>query len=319
MKSRRRSLLAAAAVLLTGGGLRLGIEQAMTEDFRAQGLLSEPLEIGMREKLGQNSSAVALAGLRTLVATFTHLKVTESFSYQKWPELEKAINTTVQLAPRGTYYWDIGGWHIGINASAWYRHESGLPPLRARAEARRWVEKGREFFERGLRNNPDDWRLAAALGNLCSDPYRFPDDSRAAAAYARAVATGQAPLYVRRARLIADARAAEDPAGTLAEIHGLLAEQANRVPTLLCLAYALECRLQPPADPAARALEIFGSEEKALRNLGGYFLNLHERLPMNGVETAVRLLEHRRQIPPEDPRSFIFKREQLPADPAPFR
>lgn len=319
MSPRRRPLLAAAFVLLASGGLRLGFEEGLTESFRRDGLLDRPLEIGLREKIGQNSSAVALAGLRTLVATFTHLQATDDFYATRWTDLAKAMDTTVQLAPRASYYWDIGGWHIGINASAWYRHESGLPPLRARAEARRWVEKGREFFERGLRNNPDDWRLAAALGNLCSDPYRFPDDSRAAAAYARAVATGQAPLYVRRARLIADARASEDPAGTLAEIHGLLAEQVNRVPTLLCLAYALECRLQPPADPVARALEIFGGEEKALRNLGGYFLNLHERLPMNGVETAVRLLEHRRQIPPEDPRSFIFKREQLPADPAPFR
>lgn len=319
MKPRLRPTLAAALVLLAAGGLRLGFEQRLTESFRRDGLLDRPLEIGLREKIGQNSSAVALAGLRTLVATFTHLQATDDFYATRWTDLAKAMDTTVQLAPRASYYWDIGGWHIGINASAWYRHESGLPPLRARAEARRWVEKGREFFERGIRNNPDDWRLSAALGNLCSDPYRFPDDDRAAAAYARAVATGQAPLYVQRARLIADARAAKDPAKTLAEIRQLLTHPPNRVPTLLCLAYALECRLQPPADPTARALEIFGNEEKALRNLGGYFLNVHERLPMHGVETAVRVLEHRRDIAPDDPRSFIFKRDQLPPRPDELR
>lgn len=319
MKPRCRPLFAAAFVLLAAGGLRLGFEQALTESFRRDGLLDRPLEIGLREKIGQNSSAVALAGLRTLVATFTHLQATDDFYATRWTDLAKAMDTTVQLAPRASYYWDIGGWHIGINASAWYRHESGLPPLRARAEARRWVEKGREFFERGLRNNPDDWRLAAALGNLCSDPYRFPDDSRAAAAYAQAVSTGKAPLHVHRARLIADARTAGDPAKTLNEIHHLLAEPRNRVPTLLCLAYALECRLQPPADPTARALEIFGNEEKALRNLGGYFLNVHERLPMNGVETAVRMLEHRLRIPADDSRSFIFKRDQLPPRPDELR
>ena len=109
MKSRRRPLFAAAAVLLVAGALRMPVEQAMTRDFREHGLLSRPLELGLREKIGQNSSAVALAGLRTLVATFTHLKVTECFSGQRWPELEKAMNTTVQLAPRRAYYWDLGG------------------------------------------------------------------------------------------------------------------------------------------------------------------------------------------------------------------
>ncbi|TAE78109.1 MAG: hypothetical protein EAZ65_03135 [Verrucomicrobia bacterium] len=319
MNPRLRPPLLAALVLLAAGGLRLGIEQSVSESFRRDGLLDEPLEIGLREKIGQNSSAVALAGLRTLVATFTHLQATDDFYSTRWTDLAKAMETTVQLAPRASYYWDIGGWHIGVNASAWYRTESGLPPLRARAESRRWVEKGREFFERGIRNNPYDWRLAAALGSLCSDSYRFPDDKRAAAAYARAAASGEAPLSVHRARLIAEARAAEHPERTLAEIRQLLREPRNRVPTLLCLAYTLERRLEAPADPLARTLEIFGTQEKALRNLGGYLLNIHDRLPMDGVETAVRLLEHHQQIPPEDPRSFIFKRDHLPEQLSPFR
>jgi hypothetical protein len=309
---RRRTLLAAAVVLLAAGALRLPLEQAMTEDFRERGLLSPPLEIGLREKIGQNSSAVALSGLRTLVATFTHLKATECFSRTRWTDLEKAMETTVQLAPRSAYYWDIGGWHIGVNASTWYRNEAGLPELRARAESRRWVEKGRAFFERGIQNNPADWRLHAALGNACSDSFRYPDDLRAEKAYAAALATGDAPAYVGRARLIAEARNGKDPAATLAKVRELLNVPNNRVPTLLCLAYSLEYKLQPPPDPVARAIEIFGSEEKALRNFGDYFLNIYDRLPTDGVETAVRLLEYRKNILPQDLRSFIRKREEIP-------
>lgn len=319
MRSRRRPLLLAAAVLLTAGFVRLHVEEAMTANFREQGLLSPPLELELKEKLGQNSSAVALAGLRTLVATFTHLNVTDCFSRQKWLELEKAMNTTVQLAPRGTYYWDIGGWHIGTNASTYYRSEAGLPELRARAEAKRWVLKGREFFERGIRNNPDDWRLRVALGNLCSDPFRYPDDALAAEAYARAVATGQAPPSVRRALFRAEVRSGTNPEKSLAEVRELLADPRNRVPTLLCIAYVLEARFDPPEDPVARAVEFFGSEEKALRNLGSYFLNIHDRLPMDGVELAVRLLEYRRGIRPGDPQSFIRKLEELPDRSALYR
>jgi hypothetical protein len=319
MKSRRRPLFAAAAVLLAAGALRMPVERRLTGTFREEGLLSRPLEIGLREKLGQNSSAIALAGLRTLVATFTHLKVTECFSQQRWPDLEKAMNTTVQLAPRGTYYWDIGAWHIGTNASTYYRAEAGLPELRARAEARRWVAKGREFYQRGIRNNPDDWRLRAALGNLCSDVFRYPDDALAADAYAGAVATGKAPPGVHRALLIAEVRAGRNPEKSLAQVRELLAAPGNRVPTLLCIRYVLERRVDPSGDPVARAVEIFGSEEKALRNLGSYFLNIYDRLPMEGVETVVRLLEYRRGIPPADPRSFIRQRDELPARPTRYR
>jgi hypothetical protein len=231
MKSRRRPLLLAAAVLMTAGFVRMHLEESMTADFRKQGLLSQPLELELKEKLGQNSSAVALAGLRTLVATFTHIKVTECFSHQKWPELEKAMNTTVQLAPRGTYYWDIGGWHIGTNASTYYRSEAGLPELRARAEAKRWVAKGREFFERGIRNNPDDWRLRVALGNLCSDPFRYPDDALAVEAYAGAVATGEAPPSVHRALFFAQVRAGSDPVQSRAQVRELLANP-RKIPSM---------------------------------------------------------------------------------------
>jgi len=314
MKSRRRPLLRAAAVLLVAGLLRLPVEQAMTEDFQAHGLLSPPLEIGMREKLGQNSSAIALAGLRTLVATFTHLKATDSFSRENWLELEQAMNTTVQLVPRGSYYWDIGGWHIGVNASAHYFNAYGrqLPELRARAEAKRWVAKGREFLARGIRNNPDDWRLRVALGNLYADSFRYPDDALAAEAYAGAVATGEAPISVDRALFFARVRAGSDPAESLARVRELLKDRRNRVPTLLCIAYVLEHRLDPPEDPVARAVEIFGSEEKALRNLGSYFLNIHDRMPMDGVELAVRLLEYQRGIRPDDKISYIRRLEEIP-------
>jgi len=319
MKSRRRPLFTAAAVLLAAGALRMPFEQAMTESFRKQGLLSQPLELELKEKLGQNSSAIALAGLRTLVASFTQLKVTEHFSRQQWPDLERAMNTTVQLAPRGTYYWDIGAWHFAYNASTHYREEAGLPELRARAEARRWVVKGREFYRRGIRNNPDDWQLHTRYGMLCSDVFRFPDDALAVEAYTGAVATGKADPQVRRALMFAEVRVGKNPEKSLAEVRELLKDPRNRVPTLLCIRYVLEQKLHPTDDPVGRAVEIFGSQEKALRNLGSYFLNIYERYPMEGVETVVRLLEYHKGIRPDDPRSFAFQRDQLPARPTRYR
>lgn len=309
MKSRRPLL--AAAVLLVAGVLRLPVEKALTKDFQEQGLLSAPLEIGLRERIGQNSSAIALAGLRTLVATFAHLQATGYFSECAWADVESSMETAAQLSPHGPYYWDMGAWHMAYNAASWYRLDSGLPPIRARAEARRWVAKGRHFYERGIANNPDDWQLPSLLGQLLSDARREPDDQAAVEAFRKAVATGKAPPHIHRQRFFAEARAEADPREILAAVRALLATPGNRVPTLLGLQYTLEYQVHEPEDPAALALGIFGSEEKALRNLGDYYVNnLLDRMPERGVEAAIRVLEGRRGISPEDRRSFIRQKDE---------
>jgi hypothetical protein len=314
MKSRRRAILAALAVLAAGGYVRMHLEDGATKEFRREGLLSEPLEIDVREKIGQNSAVVALAGLRTLVASFASLRATEQFTNTEWPELDESVNTTVQLSPRTNYYWDIGGWHLAYNAAASYRNDPDLSHLRAEAEARRWVNKGKEFFERGTRNNPGDWRLATALGNLYSSPYHFPEDEKAVSAYSRAWATGKADPRVRRNLLQARARVGEDPAVLLAELRDILqSDPRSAVPSMLALRYVLEAKISPPDDPVARAVEIFGSEERALRILGSYFTDYLDRMPQTGVETALRLLERRKGIAPDSPESNIRLREELSA------
>jgi hypothetical protein len=314
MKSRRRPILIALAVLLAGGGVRLHWEDGATKQFRRDGLLSEPLDIDVREKIGQNSAVVALAGLRTLVASFASLRATEQFTNTEWPELDESVNTTVQLSPKTGYYWDIGGWHLAYNAAAFYRNDPNLSSLRAQAEARRWVEKGRQFFERGTRNNPDNWRLAAALGNLYSSSYHFPDDEKAVSAYARAWATGKADPRVRRNLLQARARTGEDPAVLLAELRDILkSDPSSAVPSMLALRYVLEAKMTPPEDPVARAVAIFGSEERALRILGAYFTDYLDRMPQTGVETVIRLLEGRAGVAPDSRKSYIRQRKELSA------
>ena len=309
MKSRRP--LIALAALLVAGAVRLPVEQAMTKDLQGIGLLSPPLEPDMKKRIGQNSWAIALAGLRTFVATIAHLQATEAFGACNWSKVENSMETAAEFSPRGTYYWDMGAWHMAYNASSWYRHDSKLPPVRAKAESQRWIEKGRRFYERGIANNPGDWQLPAMLGQLLSDPRRDPDDKAAAEAFRKAVATGKAPAQIHRQQFFAEARAGADPAEMLASVRALLETPGNRVPTLLCLRYTLEYQAHEPEDPAALALEIFGTEEKALRSLGDYYVNnVLDRMPERGVEAAIRMLEGRRGISPEDRRSFIRQKEE---------
>ena len=299
----------AIAVLLAAGWVRMPFEQRLTEGFRREGLLSEPLEIGLRERIGQNSSVVALAGLRSLVATFAHLRATESFSKQEWGKVGDSMETAVQLAPRDIFYWDMGSWHMAYNASSSALSDGDVSPLLAKAESKRWVVKGREFLERGIRNNPDDWRLYATLGRLLSDANRMPDPAAAEEAYAKAIVLGNAPPSLERRRLYAEASAGKDPARTLENVRRILMEPGSRTPTMLSILYSLEYQNSPPDDPLDLALAVFGTEEKALRNLGDYYVDVRESYPITGVAAGIRRLEGRKGISPDDEASYIWQRK----------
>ncbi|WP_035608765.1 hypothetical protein [Haloferula sp. BvORR071] len=313
MISRRLVHITALLVMLAGGALRLPLEARLTAKFRDQGLLAKPIDIDLREKIGQEKWSVALAGLRTLVAGFSALRATEQFHNTDWPGLAESVNTTVELAPKTEFYWDIGGWHMAYNAASSYRYDKDQDrsKLWREAKARAWVEKGREFYHRGVRNNPGDPKLAMLLGDLYSDLFRFPDDAEALKAYRQAEATGKAPPQVKRRILQARARLGEDPATLLPDLKKLFIEDpTSRVPTLLCLAYVLEAQLSPPDDYLARAVQIFGSEKRAWQLLGTYFGNVGDRMPMTAVEPAVRLLERKAGISPDDRESYIHEREK---------
>lgn len=295
MRSRAATVVLALLAIAGGGALRLSFERDMTAEFRQRGLLGKPIEQDVRERIGQDKWSVALAGLRTLVASFASLRATTQFENANWPGLAESVKTTVEMAPHTEYYWDIGGWHMAYNASSYYRYDDKeRSRLSAEAEGRRWVELGRDFYQRGIRNNPDNWQLAVRLGNLYSDWFRYPDDAKAAEAYRHALETGQADPRVFRLLVAARARAGEDPATLLGDLEMMLAEdRTSRVPTMLCLDYALRAKLKPRLDRLALALGIFGDEARALRLLGTYFTNVEDRLPQDGVEEAVRLMEMR--------------------------
>ena len=60
--------------VLVSGVVRMPCEVVLSSELRAAGLFQVPLAIDTRDKIGQTSAAVALGGLRTLVATFLNLR-----------------------------------------------------------------------------------------------------------------------------------------------------------------------------------------------------------------------------------------------------
>ena len=316
-----RKFVILALALGVFGTVRLAYEARLSTELRSAGMCPPRLPIGSRERIGQTSSAVALGGLRTLVATFLNLRAFAAFYDRRWDKLAATYDTIVELAPRTRYYWETGAWHLAYNAASYYHNDSELPPLRRREAWRSYVIQGRAFLERGIRNNPDDWSLRANLGFLLSDPNKFPAfrDNRAsfaaaAQAYQQASATGQAPDYVRRAWFYALARVAGQESAALAMARSLYAAGPhNRTPTLLVLLLVLESHANPALDGGQRAVELFGTPAKAYAALAGHWRRTREQFPVYGIAAALESLEQSLAIPKDH--SLFNQAVPLPVNP----
>jgi hypothetical protein len=315
---QRNGILIAAVLAL--GAARMPFEAALAKDLRAAKLTPPPLEIGTRDKIGQTSSAVALGGLRTLVATFLNLRAFGFFEENKWDKVADTFETIVDLAPHSAYYWDTGSWYSAFCAASYYRNDTSMPALRRREAWRDSIHRGKAFLERGIRNNPEDPTLLSAMGALLSSEYRFPafqdlDKTFAEAAeyYRRAADTGRALGFVRRAQFIALARVSGKEKEALALARSLYADPTNRVPTLVTLLLVLEAYENPSMDTGKRAVEIFGTPEIAYRALSAHWQWTSQRYPVYGVASALRSLEKTLAIPAEE---SIFSRPlQAPKGP----
>ena len=303
--------------VLAFGAVRMPFEAKLAEQLTTARLSPVTLAIGTRDKIGQTSSAVALGGLRTLVATFINLRAFSFFQEQRWDDLANSFDTIVDLAPRTSYYWETGSWHSAYNAASYYLNDTQLPALRRREAWRLAIANGRAFLERGVRNNPKDPGLLTALGFLLSDANKlqaFRDRNQtfaaAAAAYHRAADLDKVAPYVRRAELYSLARVLGQEPAALALAQSLYRQSQNRTPTLVILLLVLECHANPAIDSAQRAIQLFETPKKAYDALSTHWQRTRERFPVDGVASALESLEKTLNIPP--PQS-IFRRPLPPA------
>ncbi|MFM2171738.1 MAG: hypothetical protein RI957_1967 [Verrucomicrobiota bacterium] len=288
-----RNILVVLTALLLAGWVKAPWEERTQSAFERDGLLWRPLEVGVREKIGQTCAAVSLGGLRTVVATFLNLAAYGSFENRDWVKLTDQFSLIVALQPRTSYYWDVGAWHMAYNAAMDCKEREDWPAARQEASHRAYVLKGRAFLERGVLNNPDDWTLLSSLGRFYGTPQKYPDYAKSAEAYEKAWKTGKARNFEARAWLYSLARVEGRQNDALLLARQLFERDRNRVDTLCCLLFVLEWS-QPNA-PATLDLvkRCFEDESQALRMLSIYKQNNAELLPTAGVDHAISLLQAR--------------------------
>ncbi len=185
-------------VLFLTGLARLPFEQKLAVELRERGLIQAPIDLDTRDKLGQTTYAVALGGLRSLVAAIKNLSAHTHFGNQEWFKLEEEYQTITTLQPRVRYYWETGAWHLAYNAYADYADKPGVPEARRRLAQKDFLARGRRMLEEGVENNPRDWRLHQALARLLNDPFKPQDLPAAAAVFEKALQIEGVPQQLQR-------------------------------------------------------------------------------------------------------------------------
>ncbi|MFL6589187.1 MAG: hypothetical protein ACJ8M4_03350 [Chthoniobacterales bacterium] len=241
-----RVVLAIAALLLFGAA-RLPIEHRLSQSHRALRLRTVDFDLGLREQVGQLGFVAALSGFRSLVADALFIQAHVAWERTEWGRVLFLFRQVTTLQPRAVLFWEMAAWHMAWNASTAVMNDPSQPRLALRAKAaHEYFDLGRDFLERGIKNNPDRPELYEALARLYRDKYE--DHEHAAEYFARAAALPGAHAYVER---FAAYELAESPGRERDAYRQLRAlydsGEQERLPALLRHLKELEIKLSVPA------------------------------------------------------------------------
>lgn len=194
--SLRRVLLVLA--ILTGlGAAKLPFEHRLWIEQRQLHFHGTGLNLSLREQIGQLGFVAALSGFRSLVADALFIQAHVAWERTEWGRVLLLFRQVTTLQPRAILFWDMAAWHMAWNASVAAFNNPAQPRLDLRLKAQReYFDLGKDFLERGIRNNPEKPQLYEALARLYKDKYK--DHEHASEYFARAAALPDAPSYDKR-------------------------------------------------------------------------------------------------------------------------
>jgi len=236
------------SLLLVFGALRLSIEAALTEQHRSAYFHQTRLGLDLREQIGQLGFVAALSGFRSLVADVAFIQAHVAWERTEWGRVLLLFRKATTLHPRSVLFWDMAAWHMAWNASVAALHDPFQPhdALRRKAE-REYVALGKDFLERGIKNNPDRPQLYESLARLYKE--KLNNHAAAARLFARAAALPSAPEHDKRFAAYELSYAPGSEREAYAALRGLYDRgKQERLPTLLARLKYLEQKLAIPLD-----------------------------------------------------------------------
>jgi hypothetical protein len=167
----------------------------------------------------------------------------------EWGRVLLLFRQVTTLQPRSLLFWDMAAWHMAWNASVAAERDPGQPNAVLRRKAQReYFDLGKDFLERGIKNNPDRPQLYESLARLYKEKYH--DHAHAAEYFAKAAALPGAPAYETRFAAYELSYTEGHEREAYEQLHRLyLKGQQERLPTLIRRLKFLEEKLNiPPED-----------------------------------------------------------------------
>jgi hypothetical protein len=238
------------------GALRLPIESTLTRHEHALHLEEAPLNLNLRQQIGQLPFLGALTGFRSVVADGAFIQAQVAWQQTQWARVLLCLREATTLQPRSILFWEMAAWHMGWNASLAALQDPSLPndTLRRRAE-REYFDLGKDFLEQGIRSNPRIPQLHEALARLYREKYR--DHAAAARCYAEAASLPGGPEYDRRFAAYELSHVPGREREAYRQLRGLYDRgEEERLPTLLRRLKYLEEKLDIPLQERIPATEM---------------------------------------------------------------
>jgi hypothetical protein len=234
--------------VLAFGAMRWPIEHALLETQHRFHFRDVDFNLGLREQLSQLGFVAALSGFRSVVADAFFIQAHVAWERTQWSRVLLLFRQTTTLQPRAVLFWDMAAWHMAWNASTAALNDPAQPREALRIKtAREYFQLGRDFLERGIKNNPDRPELYEALARLYRDKYE--DHARASEFFAKAAELPGARSYSRRFAAYELAQCPGRERDAYEQLRGLYNRgEQERLPALLRRLKELEIKLNIPPD-----------------------------------------------------------------------
>jgi hypothetical protein len=241
----------ALAILLSivlFGAVRLPLEHALNQTHRAFHFRSVDFNLDLREQVGQLGFVAALSGFRSLVADVLFIQAHVAWERTEWGRVLFLFRQVTTLQPRAPLFWEMAAWHMAWNASIAALNDPLQPrePLRMKA-AREYLALGKDFLERGIKNNPERPELYEALARLYRDKYE--DHEHASEFFAKAASFPNAHGYAKRFAAYELAQSPGRERDAYQRLRALYdSGEPERLPALLRRLKELEVKLDVPPE-----------------------------------------------------------------------
>ena len=241
-------ILLVLVIAVTLGAIKLPFERRLAATHQQLRFHSTELNLDLRDQIGQLGFIAALSGFRSLVADVLFLQAHAAWERTEWGRVLLLLRQVTTLQPRSTLFWEMAAWHMAWNASVAALNDPTQPRQALRVKAQReYFALGKDFLERGIRNNPDRPQLYEALGRLYRDKYH--DHERASEYFAAAARRPDAPSYDKRFSAYELSYCAGREREAYTRLHKLyLAGEQERLPTLITRLKFLEDKLNIPRE-----------------------------------------------------------------------